>query len=60
MERGSDKHGPLHDEALEKELQGMLGQGGGHRADYLEPELAPDDDDDEAEAEGGAPAASDA
>jgi hypothetical protein len=60
MERGSDKHGPRHDEALEKELQGMLGQGGGHRTDYLEPELAPDDDDDEAEAEGGAPAASDA
>jgi hypothetical protein len=60
MERGSNKHGPLHDEALEKELQGMLGQGGGHRTDYLEPELAPDDDDDEAEAEGGAPAASDA
>ena len=53
MERGSDKHGPLHDEALEKELQGMLGQGGGHREDYLEPELVPDDDDD---AEGGAPA----
>ena len=60
MERGSDKHGPLHDDALQKELQGMLGQGGGHRTDYLEPELAPDDDDDEAEAEGGAPAASDA
>jgi hypothetical protein len=58
MERGSNKHGPLHDEALEKELQGMLGQGGGHRTDYLEPELAPDDDDDEAE--GGAPAAPDA
>jgi hypothetical protein len=57
MERGSNKHGPLHDEALEKELQGMLGQGGGHRTDYLEPELAPDDDD---EAEGGAPAAPDA
>ena len=56
MERGSDKHGPLQDDALEKELQGMLGQGGGHRADYLEPELAPDDD----EAEGGAPTASDA
>ena len=59
MERGSNKHGPLHDEALEKELQGMLGQGGVHRTEYLEPELAPDDDD-EAEAEGGAPAASDA
>jgi hypothetical protein len=57
MERGSDKHGPLHDEALEKELQGMLGQGGGHREDYLEPELAPDDDED---AEGVAPGASDA
>ena len=59
MERGSNKHGPLHDEALEKELQGMLGQGGGHRTDYLEPALALDDDD-EAEAEAGAPAASDA
>jgi len=58
MERGSNKHGPLHDEALEKELQGMLGQGGGHRADYLEPELAPDDDEDVVE--GGAQAASDA
>jgi len=58
MERGSDKHGPLQDEALEKELQGMLGQGGGHRADYLEPELAPDDDEDVVE--GGAQAASDA
>ena len=56
MERGSNKHGPLHDEALEKELQGMLGQGGGHRTDYLEPELAPDDDEDE-DAEGGAPGA---
>jgi len=54
MERGSDKHGPLHDEALEKELQVMLWWGGGHREDYLEPELVPDDDEDE-DAEGGAP-----
>jgi hypothetical protein len=60
MERGSDKHSPLRDEALEKELQGMLGQGGGHREDYLEPELVADDDEDEEDAEGGAPAATDA
>ena len=57
MERGSDKHGPRHDDALEKELQGMLGQGGGHREDYLEPELAPDDDEDAEDAEDGAPGA---
>jgi hypothetical protein len=38
MERGSDKHGPLHDEALAKELRGMLGQAGGHREEWLEPE----------------------
>ena len=47
MERGSDKHGPLQDEALDKELQGMLGQGGGHRQEYLEPELVDDEDPEE-------------
>jgi hypothetical protein len=56
MERGSDKHGPRQDEALEKDLQGMLGQAGGHRSEWLDPEPLVDDED----AEGGAPAASDA
>jgi hypothetical protein len=44
MERGSDKHSPMRDDELEKELSGMLGQGGGHREDWREPEIAPDDD----------------
>lgn len=39
MERGSSKHGPMHDEALEKDLQGVLGQGGGRREEWREPEL---------------------
>jgi hypothetical protein len=38
MERGSSKHGPRHDEALDKDLQGMLGQSGGHREEWLDPE----------------------
>ena len=44
MERGSDKHSPRQDDALEKDLQGMLGQAGGHREEWLDPEL---DDSDE-------------
>ena len=48
MERGSDKHGPRHDEALDKDLQGMLGQAGGHREEWLDPEF--DDSDDSADA----------
>jgi hypothetical protein len=57
MERGSDKHGPRHDEALDKELQGMLGQAGGHREEWLDPELddsADIDADADTAAEGGA------
>jgi hypothetical protein len=57
MERGSDKHGPRHDEALDKELQGMLGQAGGHREEWLDPELddsAELDADADTAAEGGA------
>ena len=50
MERGSDKHGAMRDEELDKELGGMLGQAGGHREDWREPELSLDDADaDEAE-----------
>jgi len=56
MERGSDKHGPRHDEALAKDLQGMLGQSGGHREEWLDPEPVDDDED----AGGGTPAASEA
>lgn len=62
MERGSDKHSPRRDEALDKDLQGMLGQAGGHREEWLDPELddsadAGDVDADNSEseaAEGGA------
>jgi hypothetical protein len=43
MERGSSKHGPMHDEALERDLQGVLGQADGHREEWLDPE--PDDTD---------------
>jgi len=46
MERGSDKHGPRTDDALAKELQGMLGEAGGHREEWLDPEPPADDDPD--------------
>jgi hypothetical protein len=46
MERGSDKHGPRHDDALAEELQGMLGGAGGHREEWRDPELPADDDPD--------------
>lgn len=46
MERGSDKHGAMRDEKLDKELSGMLGQAGGHREDWREPEFVDDDADD--------------
>jgi hypothetical protein len=48
MERGSDKHSAMRDERLDKELSGMLGQAGGHREDWREPELVADDADDPA------------
>jgi len=54
MERGSDKHSPRHDEALAKDLQGMLGQSGGHREEWLDPEPVDEDED----AGDGTPAAS--
>ena len=45
MERGSDKHGAMRDDKLDKELSGMLGQAGGHREDWREPEFVDDADD---------------
>lgn len=45
MERGSDKHGPLHDDELAKEMDGMLGQGASNREDWREPETAIDETD---------------
>lgn len=56
MERGSDKHGAMRDEKLDKELSGMLGQAGGHREDWREPEF-PDDDADDAAADDTEPLA---
>lgn len=53
MERGSDKHGAMRDEQLESELSGMLGQAGGHREDWREPEFPADDADDATAAEAG-------
>lgn len=44
MQRGSDKHGPRTDEALQKELAGQLGQAGGHREEWADPEPPADDD----------------
>jgi len=55
MERGSDKHGAMRDDELNKELSGMLGQAGGHREDWREPELSPDDADDADDATGTLP-----
>jgi hypothetical protein len=46
MERGSDKHGPRRDDALAAELRGMLGEAGGHREEWLDPEPPADDDPD--------------
>jgi hypothetical protein len=46
MERGSDKHGPRRDDALAAELQGMLGEAGGHREEWRDPEPPADDDPD--------------
>jgi hypothetical protein len=46
MERGSDKHGPRKDDALVEELQGMLGEAGGHREEWRDPEPPADDDPD--------------
>ncbi len=44
MERGSDKHGPRQDEHLKADLRGMLGNAGGHREEWVDPEPPADDD----------------
>ncbi|MEV4647319.1 hypothetical protein [Saccharopolyspora sp. NPDC049357] len=45
MQRGSDKHGPMKDDELEKEMEGHLRSGGSQRADEaLEAEPPADDD----------------
>jgi hypothetical protein len=44
MQRGSDKHSPRKDEALEAELSGQLGEAGGHREEWRDPEPPADDD----------------
>ena len=46
MERGSSTHSPREDDALAEELQGMLGEAGGHREEWLDPEPPADDDPD--------------
>lgn len=46
MERGSDKHGPLQDDELAKEMDGVLGQGSSNREEWREPEPAVDETDD--------------
>ncbi|MGH3588297.1 MAG: hypothetical protein ACRDQ0_18495 [Pseudonocardia sp.] len=46
MQRGSDKHSPRKDEELEAELSGQLGQAGGHREEWRDPEPPADDDPD--------------
>ncbi|WP_165939639.1 hypothetical protein [Saccharopolyspora aridisoli] len=47
MQRGSDKHGPMKDDELEKEMEGHLRSGGSQRADEaLEAEPPADDDPD--------------
>jgi hypothetical protein len=56
MERGSSKHGPRHDEALDKDLQGMLGQGGGHREEWLDPEPVDVDENTDESPVDGSPA----
>jgi hypothetical protein len=44
VERGSDKHGARQDDELKSELGGMLGNAGGHREEWLDPEPPADDD----------------
>lgn len=46
MERGSDKHSARRDDALADELRGMLGEAGGHREEWRDPEPPADDDPD--------------
>jgi hypothetical protein len=44
MQRGSDKHSPRKDDALQAELSGQLGEAGGHREEWRDPEPPADDD----------------
>ncbi|WP_199740379.1 hypothetical protein [Saccharopolyspora rhizosphaerae] len=45
MERGSDKHGPIKDDEMEKEMEEHLRRGHSQRADEaLDPEPPADDD----------------
>ncbi len=47
MERGSDKHGPRLDEALEREVEGLVRSGRSPRAeDWREPEPSGEDEPD--------------
>jgi len=51
MERGSDKHGPIQDEELDKELHGRL-QGGHPTRAEEEQDVEPPADDDPPVADG--------
>jgi hypothetical protein len=44
VERGSDKHSPRQDEQLKSELAGLIGEAGGHREEWRDPEPPADDD----------------
>ncbi len=44
MERGSAKHSPRQDEALQAELAGQYGAGGSNREEWADPEPPADDD----------------
>jgi ABC-type multidrug transport system fused ATPase/permease subunit len=44
VERGSDKHGPRQDDELKSELAGLIGEAGGHREEWRDPEPPADDD----------------
>jgi hypothetical protein len=44
MERGSSKHGPRQDEALDDQVSGELGPGGSNREEWTSAEPPADDD----------------
>jgi hypothetical protein len=44
VERGSDKHSPRQDDELKSELAGLIGEAGGHREEWRDPEPPADDD----------------
>jgi len=51
VERGSDKHSPRQDDELKSELAGLIGEAGGHREEWRDPE--PPGQVDPARARGG-------